>query len=96
MSALLHIGGELSGQTLEPPDGKLSYVTGNGDSYVVMRMPDDIEVMAEAGMCFREAKTQYRAISAANASSSASAGASASSEIPQPPPEIELPDTELL
>lgn len=58
MATKLHLGGNLSGQTVETPD-TLSYVAGP-DTYVLATMTDGVEIYAAGGMCYRDAKNLYQ------------------------------------
>lgn len=85
MATKLHLGGNLSGQTLETPD-TLSYVAGP-DTYTLATMTDGVEIYAAGGMCYRDAKNLYQWWTARNPAPAAAPLAAATQAEPAGNPE---------
>lgn len=63
MATKLHLGGDLSGQTVEAPD-TFSYVSTGGTTYVVETMHDGKEIFVDGELCKRDANNIYMFIAA--------------------------------
>lgn len=62
---LFHIGGDLDGQWAAAPESSpgLNYRSVGGTAYLIHRLPDGTEVMAESRLCYREVKMYYSVLS---------------------------------